>query len=769
MEKLEPRPEIWITERIIHHRWWFLVLLPALIIALAVGIKNLEFNGNYRVFFSEDNPQLQAFDRLEKTYSQDDNVIFMLIPRNGQLFSRETLAAVEKLTEMAWQIPYGLRVDSLTNFQYTEAKGDELIVRDLVRDAVGLSDAHIARVREIALAEPQLSGKLVPENAEITIVSVTVQLPRIDEMQEVPKVAAAAHRIAEQMRQSHPHVDIRLTGMVIMSNAFSEAAMDDMGSLTLISFGVMLVALLLLLRSVSGTIATLLVILMSILAGLGAGGYLGIPFTPPSASSPLIILTMAIANSVHILVLFYRELVPGSSMEGRKMAMRESLRLNLQPVFLTSLTTIIGFLTLNLSEVPPFRDMGNFVAAGLATSFVLSFTFLPALMILLPARERPGWENTMMHHLADFVVRHRHWLLWSMAGLVIFLISFIPRNELNDVFVHYLDESIQFRQDTDVLNKHLGGLYRIDYPLDSGKSNGINDPVFLHRVDAFAGWLRQQPEVTHVNTITDTLKRLNKNLHGDDPGWYRLPEAQDMAAQYLLLYEMSLPYGLDLNNQINVDKSATRVSATVRILSTKHILELDRRAQEWFKSHARKLHTEGTGPTMMFAHIGERNVRAMLGATTLALVLISLILIIALRSVKMGLISMVPNLIPAAMAFGLWGILVGEVGFALSVVTSMTLGIVVDDTVHFLSKYRRARRERKDSPEDAVRYAFSRVGAPLIITTLVLIGGFLIMTLSSFFPNSGMGLLTAIVLAFALIADFLLLPPLLIKIESLRP
>nr|VFJ43089.1 MAG: hypothetical protein BECKFM1743A_GA0114220_100041 [Candidatus Kentron sp. FM]VFJ71705.1 MAG: hypothetical protein BECKFM1743C_GA0114222_106081 [Candidatus Kentron sp. FM]VFK06178.1 MAG: hypothetical protein BECKFM1743B_GA0114221_100121 [Candidatus Kentron sp. FM] len=768
MEKLELRPEIRITGWIIHHRWWFLVVLPLLIIALAVGVKNLEFNGNYRVFFSEDNPQLQAFDRLERTYSQDDNVIFMLIPRNGRLFSRETLAAVEKLTEMAWQIPYGLRVDSLTNFQYTEARGDRLIVRDLVRDAVELSDAHIARIREIALAEPELLGKLIPENAEITIVNVTIQLPRIDEMKEAPRVAAAARRIVGQMRESYPHVDIRLSGMVIMSNAFSEAAMDDMGSLTLISFGVMLVVLLLLLRSVWGTIATLLVILMSILAGLGVGGYLDIPFTPPSASSPLIILTMAIANSVHILVIFYRELVPGDGIGGRKTAMRESLRINLQPVFLTSLTTIIGFLTLNLSEVPPFRDMGNFVAAGLATSFVLSTTFLPALMILLPAHERPGWESTMMRYFAELVIRHRHWLLWFMAGSVIFLVFFIPRNELNDVFVHYLDESVQFRQDTDILNKHLGGLYRIDYPLDSGKSNGINDPVFLGLVDTFANWLRQQPEVTHVNTITDTLKRLNKNLHCDDPEWYRLPDAQDMAAQYLLLYEMSLPYGLDLNNQINVDKSAIRISVTVEILSTKNILELDQRAQEWFNNHASKLRTEGTGPTMMFAHIGERNVRAMLGATTLALVLISLILVIAFRSVKMGFISMVPNLIPAAMAFGLWGILVGEVGFALSVVTSMTLGIVVDDTVHFLSKYRRARRERKLSAEDAVRYAFSRVGAPLIITTLVLIGGFLIMTLSSFFPNSGMGLLTATVLAFALIADFLLLPPLLIKIESLR-
>nr|VFK01633.1 MAG: hypothetical protein BECKH772B_GA0070898_102403 [Candidatus Kentron sp. H]VFK01902.1 MAG: hypothetical protein BECKH772A_GA0070896_102462 [Candidatus Kentron sp. H]VFK05086.1 MAG: hypothetical protein BECKH772C_GA0070978_102353 [Candidatus Kentron sp. H] len=759
-------PERKLSEWIIGHRWWFLVLPPLIVLGLATGIRNLAFAGDYRVFFSEDNPQLHAFDRLEKTYSQDDNVIFLLIPQDGNVFSREMLAAVEELTERAWQIPYSLRVDSVTNFQHTEAKGDELTVRDLVKDAAGLSDLELARIRDTALAEPLLVGKLIPKAAKIAIVNITIQLPRMDEMKEVPEVATAARRIVQEMRTHHPQLEIRLSGMVIMTHAFSTAAMDDMGSLTLVSFVVMLGVLVFLLGSAWGTLVALLVILMSILAGLGVGGYLAIPFTPPSASSPLIILTMALANSVHILVIFYRELVPGAGKAARRTAMGESLRINLQPVFLTSFTTIIGFLTLNLSEVPPFRDMGNFVAIGIAAAFILSVTFLPALMTLLPAHERPMRGNIMMLRFADFVVRSRHWLLRSMAVVVIALIVFIPHNELNDVFVHYLDESVEFRRDTDLLNEHLGGLYRIDYPLDSGESNGIHDPDFLRKIDAFANWLRQQPEVTHVNTITDTLKRLNKNLHGDDPEWYRSPDKRDMAAQYLLLYEMSLPYGLDLNNQLNVDKSAIRLSATIRVLSTKEILALDKRAQAWLQGNAPGLRTEGTSPTMMFAHIGMRNVRAMIGATTLALVLISLILIVALRSIKLGLVSMVPNLIPAAMAFGLWGILVGEIGLALSVVTSMTLGIVVDDTIHFLSKYLRARRERGASPKEALRYAFSRAGVALIITSLALIAGFLILTLSSFYPNSGMGLLMAIVLAFALVADFLLLPPLLMKIRA---
>ena len=169
---------------------------------------------------------------------------------------------------------------------------------------------------------------------------------------------------------------------------------------------------------------------------------------------------------------------------------------------------------------------------------------------------------------------------------------------------------------------------------------------------------------------------------------------------------------------------------------------------------------------MMFAHIGKRNIISMLAGTTIALVLISLIMIIALRSFKLGLVSMVPNLVPAAMGFGIWGIFVGEIGLGLSVVTSMTLGIVVDDTVHFMSKYRRARVEKGYDSEQAVRYAFTSVGRALLVTSVVLIAGFLVLSFSAFKLNSDMGLLTALVIALALLADFLLLPPLLMKIEG---
>jgi len=762
MSELESKLGSWV----IKYRWIIILLSLVLVFAAASGGRFLAFKADYRVFFSDDNPQLKAFDKIEKTYSRNDNVLFIITPKDGNVFTRDTLKVVEQITEKAWQIPYSTRVDSISNFQYTYAEGDDLIVEDLISDAESLTTADIEKIKKVALSEPLLNKRLISPIAHVTSISATINLPNIDQTKEVPEVISYARKLAEEMRTEVTDVEFRLSGMVPMNNAFAESAQGDMMNLVPLSFGVMFLMLLILLKSVSTTFGIILVIFLSIMTGMGLGGYMGFPLTGPSVSSMTIILTVAIANSVHVLTTFIHEMRAG---KDKNNAISEALRINLQPVFLASATTMIGFLTMNFSEVPPFGHLGNFVAMGVAASFFLSVTFLPALISILPVRikVREGEEDKQMIALGDFVVRNRKRLMHFMGVLIVALIIFLPKNELNDVFVHYFDETIQFRQDSDYIDKNLTGLYIIDYSLESGQDSGISEPGYLNEVEAFANWYRDQPETRHVNIYTEVIKRLNKNMHGDDERWMKIPDDRNLAAQYLLMYEMSLPYGLDLNNQIDINKSALRMTVSIQTLSSNEIISLSDRAEKWLADNGKYIKVaEGTGPTMMFANIGQRNISSMLIATTLALVLISAILIFAFRSFKTGMISMIPNLVPAAMGFGLWGLLIGEVGLALSVVTTMTLGIVVDDTVHFLSKYLRAKREHGYNPQDAVRYAFKHVGRALLTTSIVLVAGFVVLAQSHFKMNSDMGMLTSAVIAFALIADFFFLPPLLMKLEK---
>ncbi len=754
----------WLT------RWRYLVILVTLVAvaAAASGARLLEFRTDYRMFFSEDNPQLQAFDHIQDTYSRNDNVLFTLAPRSGEVFSRDVLAAVERLTARAWQTPYSSRVDSITNFQYSHATGDDLVVEDLIVNAGTLSERELARTRDAALEEPLLVNRLISPTGHVTGINVTVQLPGLDKGAEVPTVAHFARGLAEEMRTTFPDLDIYLTGSVMMDNAFPEASQHDASTLVPLMLVVIIVSVGLFLRAVTATVITVVIVTLSIVAAIGCAAWLGIPLSPTAVAAPNIILTLAVADCVHLLAACFNRMRRGLDKQA---ALVESLRSNARAVFLTSLTTAIGFLSLNTSDSPPFGDLGNITAIGVLWAYLLSVTLLPALVMALPVRVGPERKRSVswVARLAEFVLRRREPVFWGSVIAVAALVAFIPKNELNDEFVKYFGESTDFRQATDFTTENLTGIYYLDYSLGSGVSGGVNEPDFLHKVEAFANWYRSQPEVLHVYAVTDILKRLNRNMHGDEPRHYRLPDDRDLSAQYLLIYEMSLPYGLDLNDRIDVDKSSLRMTVTLKSLSSQAVLGLEERAQAWLRDNApAAMRVPGASPTIMFAHIGQRNITSMLSGVVIGLVLISFILMIAFGSIRIGLISLVPNLLPAAMAFGLWGLTVGQVGLALSVVAAMTLGIVVDDTVHFLDKYLCARRVLGKSPEDSVRHAFATVGPAMWVTTVVLMAGFSMLAFSSFEINAGMGLLTAIALGMALIADFFLLPTLLLKLKETR-
>ncbi len=753
-----------LANTILRGRFVWILLTLAFVAWAATGMKQLKLTTDYRVFFSEENPQLTAFDKMQNTYTKNDNILIVLAPKDRKIFTRKTLAAVEDITNQSWQVPFSIRVDSITNYQHTVAEEDDLIVEPLVTDGADLLDSDLERIKNVALHEPLLVKRLISPSGEVTGINITIQVPGKDTVTEIPTVVAFVRDMAEQYRETYPHLDIHLTGTVMMNNAFPEASKNDMRKLMPIMFVVVFAALWILTRSLSGIFTTLLVVAFSIITGMGLAGHLGIQLTPPLGSAPSIILTLAVANCVHILVSLMHYMNGGMEKHD---ALVESLRVNFSPIAITSVTTAIGFLSMNFSDAPPFRDLGNVVAMGMIGAWLFSCIFLPALISMLPIRPHANQETVskLMGKLGEFVIQNKKILFWGNLVVMVILAAAVTRNELNDQFVEYFDESIEFRRATDFVTDNLTGIYTIDYSLELGGSNSINEPAMLAKVEDFANWYREQPEVIHVNVVTDIIKRLNMNLHGDDRSWYKVPEQRDLTAQYFLLYEMSLPFGLDLNNQINVDKSATRMTVTVENLTTNELLDLEDRGQNWLKDNApASMHVEGSSPAIMFAHITSRNIKSMLTGNVIAIVLISFLLIFAFRSFKYGVMSLVPNLMPAVMGFGVWGLLVGEVGVSLSVVVAMTLGIVVDDTVHFMSKYLRARREQGLGAEDAIRSAFSSVGVALIMTSIVLMAGFLVLALSSFKMNAGMGLLTAITIGLALFIDFMFLPPLMLKL-----
>ncbi|MBV1882219.1 MAG: MMPL family transporter [Pseudomonadales bacterium] len=748
---------------------WGLLFTVLVVASFGVGVKDLEFTNNYRVFFSDQNPQLQDFDRFQDVFGNQDNILIAIEAKGGNIFSQDILALINDYTQKAWQTPFSKRVDSLANYQHTYSEEDDLVVEPLVDENQDLTPDRVNEIRDIAMADPILVGMLVSKKGHVAGINITMNLEP-DAGADESIAIAYARQLASDMESENANIRTYLSGQTVLNAAFLEAGIEDSMTLIPAMFLLIIAVTYLFLRSFWGTVGTLAVVSLSCIVAFGAAGYLGITQTNVTAMVPIIILTLGVADSIHLLITYYQEIDKG---KPKNDAMLEALRINMQPIFLTTLTTVIGFLSLNFSEIPPFRDMGNMVAIGALAAWFFSVVALPVFIVILPTTRKKSvnsGKKDNMGKLFRFVQAYRSALLVFFVTAIIVSSVYIPKIEFNDLFVEYFDESMTFRADNDFIAENLTGVMALQYSVSADKKRGIYQPDYLNQLDAFSRWFETQEEVLYVSEITTVLKRLNKNLHNDELEYYRIPSDHQSAAQYMFLYELSLPYGLDLSNTMDIDRSTTRLSVIIKNTTSPDVIALAKKAQDWAQHNAPALTvSNAVGPSIMFSHISERNLPSMVQGLVLAIVLISIVLLVALKSLKLGLLSLIPNLCPAILTYGIWAIFVGELGMTGITITVISLGIIVDNTVHFLSKYLRAKQELNKSVAEAIEYAFKTVGVALGVTTTILVLGFVILGFSQFQPNTVLGQLTAISLTLSLLISYFLLPPLLFLFESDDP
>jgi predicted RND superfamily exporter protein len=746
-----------LADALLRRRRRVLVVGLALCTLLALGMGRLEFQNDYRSFLSPDNPEMRAFEAMERVFAQRDNLLVAVAPASGDVFTVDSLAAIAALTREAWGLPGVARVDSLTNFPRVEVAGDAIVLREML--AEGALPADLTELRKRAMAEPELVGRLLSPEGQVAGVNILVT-PSAD---AGARLLEALDGLLLQLRQAHPDLRFAVSGVLAVNAAFNDATRRDLLTVVPLGFVLLLATIRL---STGSTVVSAVVLAVAALAGvaaMGVAGWLGLPLTPMLGAAPVVILSICVADGVHLLLAVQRHRAAGADTRG---ALGRSLEENALAVFLTSLTTALGMLGLNFSDSPPFRDLGNIAALGTLFGYLLSMFWLPAALGSLPPlpAHAPSSGDGPWTRLTGLAERRPRAVLAMFAVVVLAALPAIVRNDLNDNLVQYFDRDTRIRQDTDFIDRHLNGVDFIDFALTSGAASGIADPGFLADLERFRHWLESQPEVTHVSAIDTLVRRLNQVLHGDEPAWYRIPLDAGAIAQYLLVYELLLSYGQDLNDRIDVRRSATRVTASLRSATSTEFVALEQRALHWAAQNAPGVSLQASGPALVFAHLSERNIRQVLAGTFLALGLIAVALLPLFRTARMGLIALVPNLLPSLLALSLWGLTVGRIGVSLSVVAVMTLGIVVDDSIHFLLAYRAARRAGADA-DGAVARACRRVGPAMSVTSLAMIAGLLVLMGSSFEANAQLGQLAGIMIALALLLDLLLLPALLLQFD----
>ena len=749
---------IW-TRRVVE-RPFFGVLLPLLICALFMaGLPNFQLASSPRSYQGEDGELMQALLAMEAEFTHDSNILVVFISHEATGYTPETISAIRDFTDQAWDLPRVERVDSITNFQYSEASGDDLDVRDLVETDLPLTKANIARVQDIIGLEPRLLGMFVSENGRAMAVNIRANV-RTDDLAGLAEIQAALQEQIDATLEQNPHLSAHLSGFIGVTFGWSNALEFDVAYLFTGSFIVIVLALCLFFRSIPLAAAALFITLLSVASAAGFTGWRDQAIQAPVAVGLLMVMLLAIADSIHVVQTVRRKL--GMAMEHRA-AVIEAVLFNFKAIVITSVTTAVGFLSFSFSSYEGVRLLGAFVAVGVMIACLLSLTILPFAVARI--RVKPVSVNAGNQHenrIASAVLRWRWPLVLLVVPSVVFCGIVINRTSVEDNIIDYMQPWQKIRQDIEIIEDELTGSIDLNFELNSGIEEGVADPEFMRQTDEFVTWVRSQPEVRWASSYTDIVKKLNQDMHGGDPEYYRLPEESALASQYLLLYELLLPMGIDLTHQINLDKSGTRVTLIVDDLASSRLMAFVDRTNNWLQDNGSKLNAEEPrGSLLLTMQLSMETIGVMVYGAALALGVIALILFFVFRAFIPGLLCVVSVIVPILLTYGVWALYAGVFDMAAAIALCMVVGIVVDNSVHFVTKFTQARSDQQLATHEAIIYTFNNIGRALVSNATAMSAGFCILIFSAFKSNATMGVITTLSMLSALIVTFTLLPALL--------
>ncbi len=751
---------------LIKYRYLSIGLVIIVACLLATGLTKLTFNPDLETYFPQGHPAVVRYNEIDDMFIPTDNLIIAVHSNEGTLFNNDSLKVIEELTRKSWTIPYSVRVDSLTNYSYVKSVNDDLIVEPFIEEAEKKSIEFIERRKDLVAGEDIIYKSLISEDKKTSVVSIIVDPPGPNKEEQNSELINYILGFIEPIKESNENLDIRLLGNPYLDYISPRIVKAEMPVVMPLMLLLIFLIVFLMIRSYAAVLATFIVILMSLIATFGSIGILGNPLNQMVTTIPILIITLALADCIHLFSIYFQNRIKGIS---SKESMEKSLEMNIQPLFLTTISTCIGFLCLNFIEVTPLRDLGNAVAVGIGFAFIFTIFFIAPIVSFFEVKtaSKVTKQTRISTSVGSFILKNGNKLIFSITSISFLILLCIPMNELDENPTQmYAEGFTSFSSDTLWLDEKLSVTFPVNF-LATNEEGQVSDPDFLKILDKFSVWLEEREQVNHVTSLANNMKNLNKSMHGDDPEWKKIPENADLSAQYLFFYEMSLPMGLDLNSSISQDRKSTKISATLKDMSSNEFKEFNNEVLGYLRqNNLENMISEPSSFRVIFTYMVEAIVNSLLYGLFIGILLITLIIGLFFRSYLLPALSIFPNILPIGMGFGLWGLFVGDVGFMVAVGMGSTLGVIVDFTVHFLSKYELARKEFKKSVEESVIYSFETVGFALIIMTVVLALGFSVLNLVTFIPIQDFAKFSVICFIGGLIINFLFLPNLLMKFDK---
>jgi predicted RND superfamily exporter protein len=752
-----------LARTLVERRTLLAVLTILVSIVVGWGVTKTSIDPRSDAILPEDDPYAAQVEAVEADFPRSRSALFTFIAPDGDIFNREALTAMEALHNRFGEVQSAVAVGSLVNYRLN-AVDETLYGRQyLLPPLDSLSDADLAQVRDIALTDEDLVKTQLARDGDMAL-AIFKYRPSGEGLTERLEIARSVVALRDRLRGDYPNVEIYVLGNDLFELDSYNAQIKDRNNLAPLVALATTLLLWLCLNSLVYALCTLVVSFLGILLTIGTVGWSGFAFNQISNMGPLVVLTIAMAHGIHIISIYLQGLHEGLT---KLEALEQSLRLNLQPVTLATVTTAMGFLSLNYCSSAGIYGFGNAVAMGVVWAYLVTLTLLPALIMWVPTRRipRPLGVRGMIRRVSDLVTQRGNALFWGLSVIIVICLAMLPLNKVDFDRFEFIDKDSDFHRVITALAEKIGNDQSLVYAIDSGQYYGIADPEFMLEVERFADWLEQQPDVSVVNSYVGMLKTLNEAENDNDPAWHILPNDNLQVIDYLVGYQLVQEIEPHLEPIFDPEYTTVRVVVGTSNLSNVQLLELNKRIEAWHADNInpdyRVLHG---GNTILYARLNNTISRQLLEGFTVSFLLITLTMLVGLRSVRYGLISIAPNLLPPAVVFGVWGLFVGQLSPYILMLFSISIGLVVDDSVHVLSKYMAARKAG-EKPDEAVRYSLDKAGSAITITTAALAMGTFILVFSNTYYYQNVALMLTPIIVVALLLDLLFLPPLLVKLD----
>lgn len=754
-------------------RYRHLLLAASLLVTfvLGLGVLRAEFDTSLSLLMTRSDPYLEQLDRMQAEFPVPEEISFAFVPRNGAVFSPPTLQAIADLNREFRQIPLAFSMSSILAWQ--SPFGDDTLFERPLSQLDSYTAAELAELREEGLADLFVVGTLLSPGADLALANIRMTVTALDDLQS-RDAAQAAMALRDGLQARHPDVAIHVSSEALFEQANRSAMISDLTLLLPIVLLLCTTIICYSFRSLLLGVSVLVVGLITVVMTVGTLGWLGESFNTISVMAPLVVVTIALADSVHLISIFRQRLLAG---DGKVAAMHHSLTFNIRPITLATLTTVIGFASLNLASSPAISSFGSVVAIGVVYAWLLTLFILPALVLLLPGSlssplSRPGAGylplTTRITSWSRVVIgRHNGLLLWSVTALGVITLGLSFLNTTDFDRNSFIGEDSPVRGYVAAVSEKMQRGPQLTYGVQVEQEFGGIEPEFLRQLDGFAQWLREQQEVVSVVSLVEVVKTVNQVMSENRPEDYLIPADLRTVEEHLFSYQQVQARDYTLDIVANDDFSLLRLFIVTRPMSNQQIIDLNARIEAEFMQQLPEAELLHGSAILLFARMDEAVTIELLQGYGFSLLFITLTLIVGMRSVYYGLLSMLPNLLPAVFVFGVWGLLVGQIDPFVMMLFSISIGLVVDDTVHVLSCYQTS-RAAGSSPREAVDLALEKAGPALIITTIVMaLGTCVLIGASTLFFQQAATLLVPIVL-IALLLDLTFFPALLLRADRRR-